>query len=113
MVLHVDFDVSYLVAPGAKSRVAGFYYFKEVPDNSILPQLNNPIHVEYKYLRHIVSSAEEAEVGVIFHSWQTAIPLCNTLILMGHPQPPTPVKPNNTTAKDFAYSSITVRKSKT
>ena len=46
IALHVESDAAYLVIPGAKHRVVGFYYFKEAPDNSILPQLNNPIHVE-------------------------------------------------------------------
>ena len=113
MVLHVDSDAAYLVAPGAKSRVADFCYFKEALDNYILPQLSNLIHVESKYLRYIVSSAAEAEVSGIFHNFQTAIPLQNTLILMVHPQPSTPVKTDNTTAKNFAYSNITVRKAKT
>ncbi len=27
MILHVDSDAAYLVAPGAKSRIAGFFYF--------------------------------------------------------------------------------------
>ena len=85
MVLYVDSDAAFLVAPGAKSRVACFYYFKEASDNSILPQLNNRIQVEYKYLQHIISSAAEAEAGGIFHNFQTTIPLQNTLILTGHP----------------------------
>jgi len=28
MILHVDSDAAYLVAPNAKSRIAGFYYFR-------------------------------------------------------------------------------------
>ena len=68
MVLHVDSDAAYLVAPGAKSRIAGFYYFKKAPNVDIRQQVNNPIHVECKYLRHVVTSAAESEVGGLFHN---------------------------------------------
>ena len=112
MVLHVDSDAAYLVAPGAKSRIAGFYYFKNAPNGDILQQVNNPIHVECKYLRHVVTSAAESEVGGLFHNCQTAIPIRNCLIQMGHPQPPTPIKTDNTTARDFAYNNIAIKKAK-
>ena len=113
MVLNVDSDAAYLVSPGAKSRIPVFFYFKHAPDGTVLPQLNNPIHVECKYLRHVVSSAVEAEVGGIFHHFQATIPLRNTLIDMVHPQPPTPIKTDNTIAKDFTYNNIAIKKFKT
>ena len=103
---------AYLVVPGAKSRIDGFYYFKCAPNGSILPHMNNPIHVECKYLRHVVASAAEAEVGGLFHNCQTLLPIRHCLQLMGHPQPPTPVKTDNTIAKDFTYNNITIRKAK-
>ena len=112
MVLHVDSDAAYLVAPGAKSRIAGFYYFKNAPDGNVIKPLNNPIHVECKYLRHVVTSAAESEVGGLFHNCQTAIPIRNCLLQMGHPQPPTPIKTDNTTARDFTYNNIAIKKAK-
>ena len=101
-----------LVAPGAKSRITGFFYFKHAPDGTVLPKLNNPIHVEYKYLRHTNASAAEVEVGGLVHNCQTTISIRNCLILMGHPQPPTHIKTDNTTAKDFTYNNIAIKKSK-
>ena len=112
MILHVDSDAAYLVAPGAKSRIAGFFYFKQAPDGSLLKHLNNPVHIECKYLRHVVASAAEAEVGGLFHNCQSSIPIRNCLILMNHPQPPTPVKTDNTTAQAFTYNNITIKKAK-
>ena len=43
MVFHCDLDVLYLVMPKARSRYAGFFYFKT--DNE---HLNAPIHIECK-----------------------------------------------------------------
>ena len=112
MILSVDSDAAYLVAPGAKSRIAGFFYFKHAPDGKPLLRINSPIHVECRYIRHVVASAVEAEVGGLFHNCQTAIPIRNCLILMNHPQPPTPIKTDNTTAQAFTYNNITIKKSK-
>ena len=113
MILNVDSDANYLVAPGAKSHIAGFFYFKNAPDGTVLPELNNSIHVECKYLRQVVTSAAEAEVGGIFHNCQATISLRNNLTKMGHPQPPTPIKTDNTTAKNYTYNNIAIKKAKT
>ena len=37
-ILHVDSDAAYLVAPKARSRIAGFYYFKKDRSNNIIHQ---------------------------------------------------------------------------
>ena len=65
MVLHVDSDASYLVLPQARSRFAGYFFFKT---NSGI--LNTPIHIACKTLKHVVSSAAEAETGgyLIIHN---------------------------------------------
>ena len=109
MVINVDSDDDYLVAPGVKRRISGFFYFKHAPDGTFLPQLNNPIHVKCKYLRHVVASASEAEVGRIFHNCQENIPLRNTLIKTIHPQPPTPINIDNTKAKDVTYNTMALK----
>ena len=46
----------------------------------------------------MVASAAEAEVGGIFHNAQTGILVRRILHHLGHPQPPTPLKTDNTTA---------------
>jgi hypothetical protein len=70
MQLHIDSDAAYLVAPKAKSRVSGYFYLS---DKSSTPTLNAPVHVECALLKHVVSSAAEAETGGIFHNTKTAI----------------------------------------
>jgi hypothetical protein len=49
-----------------------------------------------------MASKAKAKVGALFINSQDAIPLRNTLIELGHPQPPTPIQTNNSTAAGFA-----------
>ena len=101
--------------PKACSRIAVYYFLSDKPPPPPIrpkPTANGPILVECKTLRHVVASAVEAECGGIFHNAQVAIPLQQVLIDMGHPQPPTPIKTDNSTASDFAHKNIKVKKSK-
>ena len=47
---------------------------------------------------HVVASAAESELVLLFHSGQTTIPLQTTLREISHKQPPTPIKKDNATA---------------
>ena len=112
MVLHVDSDAAYLVAPKARSRIAGYFYLAEHPNVTKRPKLNGAILVECKTLRHVVSSSAEAEVAGIFNNATTAIPIRQILTVLGHPQPPTLLKTDNTTATGFVYDNIHQKRSK-
>jgi hypothetical protein len=46
----------------------------------------------------LMSSAAEAELGALFINAKTAVPMRRTLEELGHPQPPTPVQTDNSTA---------------
>ena len=81
----MDSDTTYLIVPKARSRVAGYYHLLDHPSASQHPRLDGVILVECKTLRHLVSSAAEAEVAGIFHNAQVTIPM----------------KTDNSTAKDF------------
>jgi hypothetical protein len=59
-----------------------------------------------------MASAAESEVGALFLNGQEAIPLRNALIELGHPQPPTPLQTDNTTAAGFANDTIKQKRSK-
>ena len=112
MVLHVDSDAAYLVAPKARSRIAGYFHMSDHPNVSKRPKLNGAVLVECKTLRHVVSSSAEAEVAGIFHNATTAIPIRHILTVLGHPQPPTPLKTDNSTATGFVYDNIHQKRSK-
>ena len=112
MVLHIDSDAAYLVAPKARSRVAGYFHLSDHPSKTQHPTLNGAIHVECKTLRHVVSSAAEAETGGVYHNAQTAIPIRIILQALNHPQPPTPIKTDNSTAHGFIHDNIHQKRSK-
>ena len=113
MHLHVDSDAAYLVAPKARSRIAGFYYFKKDTDGNTIFAPNHPILVECRCLRHVVSSAAEAETAGVFHNAQISIQLRRILHAFGHPQPATAIKTDNATAHGFVHNNMHLRKSKT
>ena len=114
MVLHADSDAAYLVLPGAKSRVAGYFYLSEKPPKNTPPRpfTNGAIHVECKTLRHVVSSAAEAETAALFSNAKTIIDLRRSLHALGHPQPPTPLKTDNSTACGFVSNFVQQKRSK-
>ena len=68
--------------------------------------------VECKTLRHVVASAAEAETAGVFHNAQMAIPIRTILNALGHVQPPTPLKTDNSTTSGFIHNNIHVRKAK-
>ena len=59
-----------------------------------------------------MASASEAKLGALFLNCQEAVPIRITLEEMGHPQPPTPVQVNNSTALGTSTGTIKQRKSK-
>ena len=63
MVLHMDSNAAYLVAPKANSQIAGYYHLSDHLNITKHPKLNGAILVECKTLRHVVSSSAEAEVS--------------------------------------------------
>ena len=110
MILHVHSDASYLTAPKARSRAGGFFYLsKNTPDNL---QLNGPIHIESKIMKHVLASAAEAEIAALFFNTQNIIPLRTTLTEMNHPQPPTPIQTDNAMAHGFVHGQIKQKRSK-
>ena len=107
MILHVDSDASYLVLSKARSRIAGYFYFKTNSET-----LNAPIHIKCKTLKHVVSSSAEAETGGIFVNTQFCIPLRTILTALNHPQPATPIKTDNSISFGYIHNNIQLKRSK-
>ena len=114
MILHLDSDAAYLVAPKARSRIAGYFYCGNnyIKNTSPTSTLNGPIHIECKLLKHVVASAAEAETAGLFHNCQTAVMIRNMLLALGHVQPPTPSKTDNSTAASFVNDTLKKKRSK-
>ena len=60
-----------------------------------------------------MASAAEAETAGIFGNAQTAIPIRHVLEQLGHKQPPTPIKTDNSTANSFVHANLKQKRSKT
>ena len=115
MVLHVHSDASYLSESNARSRAAGIFFLGNHFPNASQPSMplsNGVVHVLCKLLKNVMSSAAEAEIGSAFLAAKEALPLRVALIEMGHPQPPTPIQVDNTTAVGFANSRIKLKATK-
>ena len=110
MILLCDSDAAYLVAPKARSRAGGYIY---LGNRTGKPQIiNAPISVLAKILKMVVASAAEAEIAALFVNAQDLVPLRVTLEELGHPQPPTAIRTDNSTANGIVNGTIKQKKSK-
>ena len=117
MIPHVDSDASYLSEPKARSCIGGYHHLsfqsKEPPDEkSPEPKFNAPVHVVCTILRTVVSSAAEAELAALFYNCKEASSIRITLEELGHPQPATPIRTDNTTAAGIANDTVKQKRSK-
>ena len=85
MILNIDSDAAYLVAPKERRRVAGYFQLTSIPNIKEYPKLNGAVLVDCKTLHHVVSSAAEAETCGIFHNAQVAIPIRILLQILNYP----------------------------
>ena len=108
MILQGDSDAAYLVCPQARSR-AGGYIFVGNKDKKLF---NGPVMVIAKIIKNVMASAAEAEVAALFLTAQEMVPLRQCLIDLGHPQPATPLKTDNSTAKGIVTGTIKQKRSK-
>ncbi len=117
MVLYIHSDASYLSEPQARSRSGGHFYLSDRPADPSKPPAktptpNGPLHTASVILRNVMASAAEAEVGALFVNAQEGTVIRTTLIELGHPQPPTPLQSDNSTATGIINSTLRQRRSK-
>ena len=67
---------------------------------------NGAIMTQSKTIKHVISSASEAETEAIFYNCEAALPLRVSLKEMGHEQPKTPVTTDNTTAHGLIKNTM-------
>jgi hypothetical protein len=65
-----------------------------------------------KVLKHVMSSAEEAEIGAVFINAKEGAVISTSLEEWGHPQPPTPMETDNTTATGYSNGTIKQKRTK-
>jgi hypothetical protein len=91
MILRIHSDASYLSENEAKSRAGGFFYIGS-STNTDKKLTNGAILIISKVLKHVVSSAAEAEIGAVFINAKEGAVLRTTFEELGHKQPPTPME---------------------
>jgi hypothetical protein len=111
MILHIHSDTSYLSENEAKSRAGGFFYMGNTTKNDT-KLTNGAILIVSKVLKHVMSSAAEAEIGAVFINAKEGVVLRTTLEELGHKQPPTPMETDNTTATGYSNGTIKQKRTK-
>lgn len=109
MILQIHSDASYLSESEARSRSGGISF---LGNDTTRPDINGAIHVHSGIMKNVLASAAEAEVGALFHNAQDACTLRQTLIDIGHPQPPTSIQTDNACANGIMNSTVKQKRSK-
>jgi hypothetical protein len=105
MILHIHSNASYLSVSNSRSRLRGLFFLGNKPPEQDM--LNGSILNVTSVIKNVVASAAESEVGACFHNAQSGAPLRVTLTDLGHTQPQTPLRTDNSTA--FGISNETIK----
>jgi hypothetical protein len=109
MILHIHIDASYLSVSNAQSPLGGLFFLgNKSPEQD---KLNGSILNVDAVIKNVVASAAESEVGACFHNTQSGAPLRVTLTELGHTQPPTPLRTDNSDAFSILNETIKQKRS--
>jgi hypothetical protein len=110
MILHIHSDTSYLSVSNARSRLGGLFFLgkKSLEQDTLNGSIINVASV----IKNVVASAAESEAGACFHNAQSGAPFRVTLTELGHRQPPTPLRTDNSTAFGILNENIKQKRSK-
>jgi hypothetical protein len=112
MILRIhSSDASYLSERNARSRSWGHFYLGNATGK---PNIHNDgaILEKVEIINHVMSSAAESETGALFINGKEAMPIRQTLRELNHPQPPTPLQTNNSTATGIVNKTVKLKRSK-
>jgi hypothetical protein len=102
MILHIHSDASYLSENEANIRAGGFFYMGNTTQND-KKLTNGAILIVSKVLKHVMSSAAEAEIGAVFINAKEGAVLRTTLEELGHKQPPTEMETDGVVQIKITY----------
>eukprot|EP00804_Cyclotella_cryptica_P027157 CCRYP_016091-RA/>CCRYP_016091-RA protein AED:0.31 eAED:0.28 QI:0/0/0/1/1/1/2/0/527 len=109
MILAIHSDTSYLSETKARSRAGGHFFLSE-DDPS--PRNNGVVLTLAQIIKPVMSSAAEAEIGALYINAREVIPQRHLLNELGHPQPPTPIQIDNSTALGVVTNIIQPKRTK-
>ena len=75
-------------------------------ENTPVTSLNGPVLTISQIINTIMYLAPEADLSGLFICYKAMIPLKNTLVKMGWPQPPSPVQCDNSTATGVTNNTM-------
>jgi hypothetical protein len=109
MTLAVHSDASYLSEPKARSRAGGHFFLSS---NAAIPQNNGAVLNIAHIIKHVMTSATEAELAALYIMAREAVYIRIILEEMGHKQPPTPLQTDNSMAEAVINGKITPKRTK-
>jgi hypothetical protein len=109
MILCAHADAGFHNESKGRSR-AGAHIF--VSKNESFPKHNGPLLSISQIMKFVVSSAAKAKLGALYTTAKEMVPLRQTLIKMGWPQPRTPIQTDNSSAVGITNLTILPQKSK-
>jgi hypothetical protein len=110
MILHIHSYASYLSVSRERSRLGVLFYLGYNPPNQ--DKLNGSIRNVASVIKNVLASAAEYKVGACFQNAHTAAPLRTTLLELGHKQPSTPLRTDNSTAHGILNETVKQKRSK-
>jgi hypothetical protein len=112
IILNVHSDASYFNEPDGRSTARAHYFLDHMTRDNQPIILNGAIYTLCTVLKHIAASAAEAELGYLFLNTQEVKIIRLILDEMGHPQPPTPVHCDNSTAVGISNNTVKRQRSR-
>ncbi len=109
MILAAHSDASYLCEPNARSRAGGHFFLS---NNDPFPPNNGAILNIAQIIKHVMTSAAEAELAALYINAREAIYIRLILQQLGHPQPATPIQTDNSTAEGVINSKVQPKRTK-
>ena len=77
-----------------------------------IPANNGAVHTIAQIIKNVMASACEAEIGAMFVNAREAVPMRQTLLEMGHPQPKTSMQTDNTAANQVVTNNVQPKRTK-
>ena len=109
MKLAVHSDASYLSEPNARSRAGGHFFLS---NEAAIPANNGAVLNIAHIIKHVMSSATEAELAGLYIMAREAVYIRIVLDEMGHKQPPTPLQTDNAMADAVCNGKIQPKRTK-
>ena len=109
MVVAVHSDASYLSEQNARSRAGGHFFMSS---DSTIPQNNGAVLNIAHIIKHVMSSATEAELAGLYIMAREAVYIRIILEELGHKQPPTPLQTDNSMAEAVINGKVQPKRNK-